>query len=242
MKKCILSILLLICSTHLPPLSAKESASHGAHLPNVDIDADISAVAAGCVNIISGDYVESSQDLVLLGPEPLIFERSYFSSDNNAPILYDGWRHNHCSQVILEKHISENRDHDDFVHADYLEANGRYTSYKARHQKGLQAVNMKLNWKKSKKGLTNCGLGLLGGCTNLKNIRVHCEFKKDLVKSVDGRGVKRKFEHFCLESDSYSQTLEKRPNGLQLHYAYNDHKGAVLSQVKLTDATGNKSA
>lgn len=39
-------------------------------LPIADVDGGVSSMVAGCVNAITGDYMEMETDLVVAGPEP----------------------------------------------------------------------------------------------------------------------------------------------------------------------------
>ena len=59
-----------------------------------------SAVVAGCVNVITGDFFIHEIDMVIPGVEPLAFERSYSSSDKeeSGPLAY-AWHLNHYGEV-----------------------------------------------------------------------------------------------------------------------------------------------
>ena len=62
------------------------------YLPLTDTDGGNAVLVHNAVNVISGDYIETANDLILMGPEPLIFQRLYSSSDYRAVMLYDGCR------------------------------------------------------------------------------------------------------------------------------------------------------
>ena len=51
--------------------------------PLADIDGEPSSIVAGCVNVITGDFVDMRQDFVMSGSTPIKIERSYSSSDTS---------------------------------------------------------------------------------------------------------------------------------------------------------------
>lgn len=60
----------------------------------VNLEGEPNSIAAGCVNVISGDFFDIEQDLVIQGAEPLILERGYSSSDHSNGSLCKGWHFN----------------------------------------------------------------------------------------------------------------------------------------------------
>ena len=91
-----------------------------------------SSLVGGCVCAISGHFVDSSVDMVLVGPEPLVFERTYASvtSDGN---FGTGWSSNHGNSLRFGKLRDRNKKQ---VWGSFLtEESGASLFYKRRHSK-----------------------------------------------------------------------------------------------------------
>ena len=72
-------------------------------LPFTDVEKGLPTIVAGCVNVISGDYLEQSTDIQIPGPIPLSYERFYSSADYCTRSLFCGWRHNHDCNIRVIK-------------------------------------------------------------------------------------------------------------------------------------------
>lgn len=155
------------------PLAADDSLEHLNHpvaTPNIEVG--VSSLVGGCVNAITGDYVESTQDLVVAGPEPLIFERFYATSDYRTRCLGSGWRHNHAGYIL--PNIIPHFDRYECEYC-YVDPNG----YSARFRECETPVHLPKDL--NKKGFTNCSTGIIGGRSNLKNTHFSPDYTKKLA-------------------------------------------------------------
>ena len=205
-----------------------EEGEYNKGIPIANIDGGADSLVAGCVNVITGDYLTSEQDIVLAGPEPLVFQRLYASSDYATDLLYDGWRHNHDSSVNMAPVKSHYR-------AFYTEKSGRRGFYRGKsehHQAQLffQSIN----------GFSNSGSNY-SAKTHPKNnvIQFHTKNNKTL-EVITGGGIQRTFERFSVEKgeNHYHLKTEAKPNGNRLHYFYDKHD--QLIQVAAANAADSR--
>lgn len=61
-------------------------------LPLISTESDPDAFIEGCVNVINGNYCESTTDLLITGPDPLILQRFYSSRNGVDGSQHGGWR------------------------------------------------------------------------------------------------------------------------------------------------------
>ncbi len=176
-------------------------------LPFSDVERGLPTLAGNCVNVITGDYVESGLDLYIQSPNPISFERFYSSSDYDTHSLFWGWRHNHDSSIIRKKEM-----------ACYIERSGRTAIYK----------NGSFCKEKSGQGFTNCGFGEISARNNLKNIALIQ--RKSGLQAISGSGTIRDFS--SVEQQNLL-TKEVLPNGNQTLY-YRDDEGS-LTRIVSTD-------
>lgn len=195
-----------------------------------NIDATISATVNGCVNAITGDYLESSNDLIIPGPEPLIFERFYCSSDHNSVCLQNGWRHNHNSIIFSSLSECNNHAHDGVFSAQFLEKSGRAASYQCKYPKTHAAKQLRatIDWKKGGKGLTNCGSGIISGQTNPKNTILNYNVAHGIIDAADGAGNSYHFHERLCASHIKELMFEQKLNGCRFVYTYDDSEGRIL--------------
>lgn len=196
----------------------------------LNIEEGVSAIINGCVNAISGDYMQSSNDLVVVGPEPLVFERFYTSSDYQTRSLYSGWRHNHDS-FIIARGIPGIDNVQNFT-ADYIETSGRCATYHGKKEHHLKAIMCSA----CNKSLTNCGLGLISGRTNPKNTVLSYNTKEQRISVTNGSGSKVKFKRGKDAGRVYALQQERKPNSHLLKYEYCDKRYDIFSQVTATDS------
>lgn len=67
-------------------------------LPLAEVEGEPSAIIAGCVNVITGNYNDAQTDMVVPGPDPLVFQRLYSSGNWKGSGFKDGWSHNHATK------------------------------------------------------------------------------------------------------------------------------------------------
>lgn len=58
-------------------------------LSHTEVDGDPSVLVAGCINAITGSFSDNEVDIVLPGPEPLVFQRFYCSTNWDGGVLCD---------------------------------------------------------------------------------------------------------------------------------------------------------
>jgi hypothetical protein len=200
-------------------------------IPLADTESASSALVSNCVNVITGDYVESSNDLVLFGPEPLVFERFYSSSDYKTKSFFDGWRHNLDSYVkIYNMPPCEHRGaHLRFL---YLDTSGR-TTFHSGYTMSDHIVRARIDMKLDSHGLTNYGGGVISGRTNPKNVEVIFHEKSGMVDATTAEGGYRQFT--CQRGfwgETFHLIHEKKTNGHQIIYDYD--KEYKVTEVKTT--------
>lgn len=189
------------------------------------------------VNVINGDYNYSSIDFNQPGVDPLIFQRTYCSSQIMQRAFFNGWSHNHLSRVMTYSEFKNPQTASKNLHVILLGSlSGEIpfmTDRKNRHE------DLQINREILKKGITNCCKGLISGRTNIKNMRVkYAEVgsgKRTIVINSDGT------EHQFLRDtyrdpkpEDYSTGYVKRtikPNGLTTIYDSLD--SVMLCNVKL---------
>src|ERR1700722_8530851 len=85
-----------------------------------------SAVVAGCVNVITGDFFDSQVDLVVPGPQPLVVQRSWCSSEKK-------WHFGHMPALKVGRSASG-----DHLLAGYSDDSGMGLFYRASHLDGYR--------------------------------------------------------------------------------------------------------
>jgi RHS repeat-associated protein len=214
----------------------------------LNMESRSSALMCGCVNAISGDYVESTIDMVVPGPEPLIFERFYTSSSQQRCSLMTGWRHGFESYINVEKARITHRDQ---ILAYYHRRSGSTLVFGDESSRIPQgpSVFMGFNKEKNPKGLTNY-TGQISGKSNIKNDVIRYDMLKsgrsmtvttgasaELLFSSSGR------RYYDTGSLKYFLIQEKMPNGNRLQYKYDTEKlnpkrhSEALISVEATDTS-----
>jgi RHS repeat-associated protein len=212
----------------------------------IDTYGHYSSLVCGCVNAITGDYVDSSVDMVIPGPEPLFFERSYASSSSTSGDLLAGWNHNHGAKISM--FVSREKSY--FAH--YQDRSGSSLIYGDSSSKYKDNPSiLKLNLEKCSRGITNCPR-LISGKTNVKNsiIKFNTTKRENSAKLITGANSELFFDSFGeVQQDSdytptvYRLTSEKKPNGNKLFYQYEKRTrkeitNLVLEGVTAKDASG----
>lgn len=188
-------------------------------IPLANTEGHYSTLICGCVNAITGDYIDSHVDIVVPGPEPIIFERHYCSSAHSSDTLGFGWGHN------FDSHISEppgkNSRQLDPLEMDCKHRSGITTTFTGKTR---NAINNFLSFdvKKNSKGLTNCAQKI-SGRTNIKNQWINYSKLEKAITLVTGSGnrlwyVKRD-PNLC-HSERFFLVKECMANGNCLHYSY----------------------
>jgi len=84
-------------------ISKAEDLLKSTQAPLANLEGEPSATVHNCVNVLTGDFFDIQTDVVLPGPEPLVLERFYCSSDHRNGLLFNGWSHNLGGSLIEQK-------------------------------------------------------------------------------------------------------------------------------------------
>lgn len=217
----------------LSSLRAEEEDLKG-DLPLSDVDGGVSSIVGGCVNAITGDYIEACADLVVPGPEPLIFERFYSSADCQTKVFYDGWRHNFDTRAILRKGTIEGNGQT-YLSLYYIENSGRVISFQKSKKKHHRELFYKPN---ISNGYTNLRGGMASAHTHIKNVSAEYDSQNKQIFIKNGSGEVLHLTKMEVEGDKiFSMDWEKKGSGNILNYGYID-----ANHVQKISATDSKKA
>ena len=176
----------------------------------------------GCVNVITGDFVDSQTDMIVPGVEPFVLQRCYHKLNAEKGSLGKSWNLNFDSKLVVEVTDEEM--------TGTIEHNGGRLSFLNRDP--TKPNVMPLNSKYLAKGVTNTGSGHISGRTNIKNINMIWRKHAKNWMTWDGARV---IKHFSFEEGS-KIVKEVRPAGNRVLYSYEKGK---LQLVKLANSVGN---
>ncbi|MDP1835153.1 MAG: RHS repeat-associated core domain-containing protein [Chlamydiales bacterium] len=231
--------------------SATLNADSTQFLSHTEVDGDPSALVAGCVNAITGSFSDNEIDIVIPGPEPLIFQRFYCSTDWEGGVLCDNWSYNHAKQATLYHEGGQYQ----FGVAEatggaLLYKGGKVRREKTDHERHylvpLTRIDADIKTGNDK-GLTNIGCEEISGRTNLKNQSASYHNDTNNLVTHLCNGCVRTYQpekpvgywdvlpiHFVL-------TSETRPNGNQAIYEYSTERNKkLLSKISTANATGQE--
>ncbi len=198
------------------------------------IEAGPSAIVAGCVNAITGDFFESHVSVNLPGAQPLTVQCFYCSSEKK-------WNFQHMANLDVGSSGGGNH-----LSVRYFDDNGSGITYRAYFSKTKVRGKLNIPSRLFEKGLTNCGTGVISGKTNWRNSYFSIIRRNDdkSYMLTHGSGINRIFVTHK-KVDEEGKTTEKKfkkapigqfylksehhPNGNCLHYRYEDDK---LKRVK----------
>lgn len=129
------------------------------------------------VNVINGDYSYSSVDFDLPGADPLIFHRTYCSSNYQYRAFYHTWTHNHCGLVNSYK----SKKHLHVIISGALSGEIPFRQ-NLKDKEQILYINRDI----LEKGVTNCGQGEISGRSNIKNMEVTYWTNAIDVRNADG--------------------------------------------------------
>lgn len=173
----------------------------------------------GNVNVITGTYHESSQDVVIPGPEPLIIQRAYSSGTNDELSLLNGWSLNHVGEF--------RRGNEDRSEAQLKGLFGSPMIFKESKSKDNKYYPDTENLID---GYSNTSEGMISGRTNKKNDRIIFEPKHKTCELITGSGEKKTYSRIRYKGEKTKQCVIRqniKPNGNQIHYFYNDERAAI---------------
>jgi RHS repeat-associated protein len=170
------------------------------------------------VSAISGDFIESEIDIVVGGPEPLIYGRYYSSACKNKWFFGPGLR--------MDVHAEDNLG----ITAKVIDASGEGLNYFYEHyyRKTDNNVILKLDPELIKYGLTNAGEGYINGRTNPKSTQISISLASKEYSLKNGSGEVLKYEVIADKWESKKRkrdttgrlSTEIKPNGNRIKYTY----------------------
>ncbi len=203
-------------------------------------EGDPSSFVSSCVNVLTGDFFISQEDLTIEGQEPIHLKRSYVSGNGKGKL----------AKWSLQPHLYA------FVHgargtAYVPEPTGATLYYSTAGNakiKNFVTTNFKpLNVSLFGKGLTNSAHGEISGRTNLKNNHVSLSADQSELKVFASDGTERCYgkipgQHSHVEKEflttHYYLLWEKLPHGNMIHYSYD--RNDEIATIKTTNGSGTK--
>ena len=193
------------------------------------------ALAHGCVNIVTGEFVQQEADLVIEGSSPLVHSRIYDSGNSNVsfPIGYGFTRA--FPQSI---HWRYNDKKSGRCYARMEEREGVELEYGGRYSPEKQGIVYTACDSILAKGYTNYSASGISGAHNLHNVELLQKgngesFVGGWWQVTLGCGTKRIYLCRSGTDHDYDLVKEIRPNGNRVFYEYN--KNRKLARVYLTD-------
>ncbi len=197
-------------------------------LPLSNTDGGAPSIINGCVSAITGDYLESSCDLKMHGPEPLTLCRYYNGKDYEMDGLYGGWHHNHESQIKY----SYPKESEEFA-AYYTNKDGRHATYSGGYRHNKSTISPYQS--NDSKGFTNISSGILSARTHIKNSYIKRDRNYNMAVFAEN-GSTLHFGNTKADANDevYTSQLlnEKKCTGNILSYEYQPHG---LKSIKATD-------
>ncbi|KAF3362707.1 Uncharacterized protein PHSC3_000694 [Chlamydiales bacterium STE3] len=210
--------LLMCCALHAEESSQYDFraafTSDGEQFPLADIDGEPSSIVAGCVNVITGDFVDMQQDLVIPGSTPLTIDRSYSSSDSSKGNLAFSWHFNLGGMIA------------------WTDGTHKKLGWKGPHGRELHFLNKKnsfdLDSEILKRGVTNNSSGMISGKSNLRNYHVKSYYPdKRSYTVVKGDGSECVFSYNKNYGPNDNLTREVKPNKMSVEYEYHTNSGYI---------------
>ena len=194
-----------------------------------------SAFINGCVNAINGAYVTSSQDIIVDGPEPIVFNRQLNTSIRLNRITTIGFSHNHPTGLMQYGKIGGRGDHIyaslPFGDSINLTAKQGKKSVKEYTISPLQLEN----------GVTNTSSFGISAKTNIRNYKAKIKNANHKGKTencilVLGDGTKKEYKKV---GSLYVLSQQIFPSGNRLIYEHDDSDEKRLKRIFCTDPSGN---
>lgn len=212
------------------PLVSEDAPNQSAPNALIDYDGEPSAIVAGCINIISGSYVERKEDINLNGN--LSFVRSYSSSCPFTEEPFSNWHHNHEGKIYLSK---RKKDHKIWqgskgmvYHALWHGPCGVTLGFSGKGHK-RHNIFLDLGKDQRKSGLTN--LGPVSGKYNINNLEMvyakETQYNNCFLKQGDG--TLTSFARIPSRS-TFLMVEQSKPTSNLLAYTYN--KDYLLTSIK----------
>jgi hypothetical protein len=208
----------------------------------------LSTIIDGSVSAINGEVVESQNDLYLVGPEPLIWQRSYSTNpavskyrfepiEENIPHYYPLWQNSTTTNAwcqVDDKGYSSDRY---FFVIPHL--SGSMLTHKKKAHHSTRKFQLQFD---SQMGWTNCSTGAISGRNNPKNTRSIFDPVKISLRVLYGSGDERFYRQSPSEWNERNniKTIcnifekEIKANGNQI---LSNKKGALKSSNRTNSIT-----
>ena len=193
-----------------------------------------SAVIGGHVSAITGEFVDFQTDLVISGPEPLVLQRCYSSGNHSSGYLGNGWAINHPQSMTIHGAVSST------TKLKFLALIGESSGgiFKYSVEVPIESKTIPLQMKMEKiNGFSNCGSGVIGARSNIKNQKVVGNFAKGMNCQVTSPcGDTRYYTpsvQLARGGAIFELSWEKKASGRLTLYTYDKVK--AISQIRTTN-------
>lgn len=209
------------------------------------------------VSAISGEWIQSETDFVVLGPEPILLNRYYGGDQAHSDQLGYNWDFNHPRKLVID--IQEKKVDLAHIHARFHQSSGIATIHESStRQDQLYNAIVPLTLSRTQ-GLTNCR-GEISAKTNLHNTIIQLDVKGNHCAATTGSGLLTYYEYSHQQNMSqwkqgkigvgyvkkralnhYRPVYERKPNGNTLHFkkesisATNSSKTNVYGNIEFHD-------
>lgn len=169
------------------------------------------------VCVISGEYTDTVQDLVLPGPEKLVIQRFYGNKSHGS--VGCGWCFNHGEKLVLGHALYGKNKNPIWIIALRQPSGSQldYIHYKSKASLKKKDLRFDLLFPK---GLTN-GNTSLSGRSNLKNQEIHFYPDEKKIMTTSGAGNRRTFIRAGRTEEGWNlcgQLKEEKVNGSLYQY------------------------
>lgn len=202
------------------------------------------------VSAISGSWILSETDFIVLGPEPLILNRYYMGDHTHSDKLGYNWEFSRPHQLIID--LKEKKTHHAKALARLHQPSGIASIHESdtTSQEKLEKTIIPLILSQTQ-GLTNCREEM-SAKTNLHNMVLHLDCKNKRCAAISGSGHFTYYEfshqqnlsewkqetigtghyrgHFL---DYYQPVYERKPNGNTVHFKKGNISTANSSNTQI---------
>lgn len=238
-------LIILFLSAHLYCEEAPTrnlSGIHSAETKSVltDIGSEPSAIIAGCVNVISGNFTDYEVDLTVPGPEPFTFSRSYCSNDTSDSVFFRHWHNNHQGYILLR---AQTYKHETELLIEELGQLGARTYFHSKTPQKTRHFDNAPYSAMYKNGLTNISQGIISAQNLLINTRckftcadtASCTISDGAGEIHEYKGLKEaKKPNFSFSNNDlfvreYMLNTVKKPSGMsfELTHLYPNHLDSI---------------
>ncbi len=185
----------------------------------LDMSATPSSIVGGAVNVITGNYFESSCDLTTPGANSISLQRIHNSGNKIKGSLCHGWDLNLPSKAIMTLELNNMVVYDRGTRLCFTESIDNFTSIS---EKGY--ITKCIGKKHLNNGVTNCSKGVLNSRTNIKNREFHYTKDGRICDMLAESGELLSYIKKDKDLDQYVLSRNKLPTGCSFKYKYDNDK------------------